>query len=291
MLKKRIPFLNLSEDEENRLKHKIFDIIFETNTRAGKLFNIILLLLILTSVGLVMSESIPSINARFHKTLVILEWILTTIFTIEYLLRIYCTKKHWKYIFSFYGIIDLLAILPFFIGLIYPGSKFLSSIRILRLLRVFRIFGLTQFTRGRNVLVIALLQSREKIIAFLSFVLLIVVVIGSIMYMVERNHPESGFTSIPISIYWAIVTLTTVGYGDVAPVTTLGQFLASLVMIIGYGIIAVPTGIVTMEMNKAAKDDIPKNTEVCPHCADDYHLDGSKFCKTCGFKLNPHEKD
>ncbi|MBS7332998.1 ion transporter [Faecalibacter bovis] len=290
MLKKRIPFLNLSEDEENRLKHQIFDIIFETNTRTGKLFNIILLLLILASVGLVMLESIPSINARYHKLLVVLEWILTTIFTIEYLLRIYCTKKHWKYIFSFYGIIDLLAILPFFIGLIYPGSKFLSSIRILRLLRVFRIFGLTQFTRGRNVLVIALVQSREKIIAFLSFVLLIVVVIGSIMYMVERNHPESGFTSIPISIYWAIVTLTTVGYGDVAPVTTLGQFLASVVMIIGYGIIAVPTGIVTMEMNKAAKDDIPKNTEVCPHCADDYHLDSSKYCKTCGYQLNPHHK-
>ena len=288
MLKKRIPFLNLSEDEENRLKHKIFDIIFETNTKAGKLFNIVLLILILISVGLVMLESIPAINARYHKTLVILEWFLTFIFTIEYALRIYCTKKHWRYIFSFYGIIDLLTILPFFIGLFYPAGKFLSSIRILRLLRVFRIFGLTQFTRGRNVLVIALLQSREKIIAFLSFVLLIVVVIGSIMYMVERNHPESGFTSIPISIYWAIVTLTTVGYGDVAPVTTLGQFLASVVMIIGYGIIAVPTGIVTMEMNNASKNDVPKNTEVCPNCGDDYHLDGSKFCKTCGHKLNPH---
>ncbi len=287
MFKKRLPFLNLSEQEENRLKHRIFDIIFETNTKEGKWFNVGLLILILISVGLVMMESVPAINAHYHKTLVVCEWILTAIFTIEYLLRIYCTKKHWTYIFSFYGIIDLLSILPFFIGLIYPASKFLSSIRILRLLRVFRIFGLTQFTRGRNVLMIALVQSREKIIAFLSFVILIVVVIGSIMYIVESNHPESGFTSIPISIYWAIVTLTTVGYGDVAPVTTLGQFLASVVMIIGYGVIAVPTGIVTMEMNKASNQDVPHNTEVCPSCGDDYHLDGSIYCKTCGEKLNP----
>lgn len=286
MLKNRFPFLKLEKDEKERLRQRIFDTVFEANTRQGKLFDICLLLLILISVGLVMLESIPSINARYHKVLIISEWILTSIFTIEYALRIYAVKKPWRYIFSFYGIIDLLSILPFYIGLFFPAGKFLANIRILRLLRVFRIFGLTQFTHGKNVLVLGLRESRNKIIVFLSFVMLIVVVIGSIMYMVERNHPESGFTSIPISIYWAVVTLTTVGYGDISPVTGIGQFLASVVMIIGYGIIAVPTGIVTMEMNKASKNDIPKNTEMCPSCGDDYHLDGAKYCKTCGGKLN-----
>ena len=287
MFKSQFPtFRRMSKDEENKLKQKIFDVIFEANTPYGKLFDITLLFLIMVSVGLVMLESVPAINARYHSTLVTLEWTLTSLFTIEYLLRVYCVKNRWRYIFSFYGIIDLLSILPFYLGLFFPSSKYLSSIRLLRLLRIFRIFNLTQFTHGRNVLVIGLKESKDKIIVFLSYVILIVVVIGSIMFMVEHDHPESGFTSIPISIYWAIVTLTTVGYGDISPVTGLGQFLASLVMIIGYGIIAVPTGIVTMEMNKASKLDIPKNTEKCRNCGDDYHLDGSIYCKTCGHKLN-----
>ncbi|MGU9938740.1 ion transporter [Empedobacter brevis] len=289
MFKGRFPYLKrMGADEEKKLKQKIFDVIFEANTPYGKLFDISLLLLILVSVGLVMLESIPAINARHHTTLVTLEWILTSLFTLEYLLRIYCVKNRWRYIFSFYGIIDLLSILPFYLGLFFPTSKYLSNIRILRLLRIFRIFNLTRFTRGRNVLVLGLRESKDKIIVFLSFVILIVVVIGSIMYMVEHDHPESGFTSIPISIYWAIVTLTTVGYGDISPVTGLGQFLASVVMIIGYGVIAVPTSIVTMEMNKAAKmkDEIPTNTERCRNCGDDYHLDGAIYCKTCGHKLN-----
>lgn len=291
MFKGRFPYLKkMGVDEEKKLKQKIFDIIFEADTPYGKLFDISLLFLILTSVGLVILESIPAINARHHTVLITLEWILTCLFTLEYLLRIYCVKNRWRYIFSFYGVIDLLSILPFYLGLFLPASKYLASIRILRLLRIFRIFNLTRFTRGRNVLVLGLKESKDKIIVFLSFVLLIVVVIGSIMYMVEHDHPESGFTSIPISIYWAIVTLTTVGYGDISPVTGLGQFLASVVMIIGYGVIAVPTSIVTMEMNKASKfkDDIPNNTERCRNCGDDYHLDGSVYCKTCGHKLNEH---
>ncbi len=287
MFKGQFPyFKRMGKDEENKLKQKIFDIIFEANTPYGKLFDIVLLFFILVGVGLVMLESVPAINARHHTTLVSLEWILTILFSIEYLLRVYCVKNRWRYIFSFYGIIDLLSILPFYLGLFFPASKYLSSIRILRLLRIFRIFNLTRFTHGKNVLVIGLKESKDKIIVFLSFVLLIVVVIGSIMFMVEHDHPESGFTSIPISIYWAIVTLTTVGYGDISPVTSLGQFLASIVMIIGYGVIAVPTGIVSMEMNKASKLDIPKNTEKCRNCGDDYHLDGSVYCKTCGHKLN-----
>ncbi|HCC92715.1 ion transporter [Empedobacter falsenii] len=289
MFKGRFPYLKrMGADEEKKLKQKIFDIVFEADTPYGKLFDISLLLLILLSVGLVMLESIPAINARHHTVLVSLEWILTFLFTIEYLLRIYCVKNRWRYIFSFYGVIDLLSILPFYLGLVLPTSKYLASIRILRLLRIFRIFNLTRFTRGKNVLVLGLKESKDKIIVFLSFVVLIVVVIGSIMYMVEHDHPESGFTSIPISIYWAIVTLTTVGYGDISPVTGLGQFLASVVMIIGYGVIAVPTSIVTMEMNKAArhKEDIPTNTQRCRNCGDDYHLDGAIYCKTCGHLLN-----
>lgn len=286
MFKGRIPFIKkMSPDEENKLKNKLFDIIFEADTPYGKLFDIALLFLILISVGLVMLESIPAINARYHLVLIISEWTLTTLFTVEYILRLYCVKNRWKYFFSFYGIIDLLSILPFYLGLFFETSKYFSSIRILRLLRIFRIFNLTRFTRGKNILVVGLKESRDKIIVFLSFVILIVVVIGSVMYMVEHDHPESGFTSIPISIYWAIVTLTTVGYGDVSPVTGLGQFLASLVMIIGYGIIAVPTGIVTMEMNKAS-NNIPTNTERCRYCGDENHLDGSIYCKTCGHKLN-----
>lgn len=275
----------MDKTEKARLKQRIFDIIFETNTKQGKLFNVSLLIVILLSVMLVMLDSIPSINARYHTALNVLELIITIFFTIEYVLRIYSVKKPWKYIFSFYGIIDLLAILPFYLGIFFPPSKYLSNVRILRLLRVFRIFKLTEFTHGRNVLLLGLKESRNKIIVFLSFVLLIVVVIGSVMFMVEGNHPESGFTSIPVSIYWAIVTLTTVGYGDISPVTPLGQFIASFVMIIGYGIIAVPTGIITLEVNKASQK-IPQNTEVCPSCGDDYHLDGAKFCKTCSSELN-----
>ena len=287
MFKGRFPYLTkMDRDEENKLKQNIFDVVFEANTPYGKLFDIVLLLLIMTSVSLVMLESIPAINARYHTTLITLEWILTILFTLEYALRVYCVKNRWRYIFSFYGIIDLLSILPFYLALFLPASKYLSSVRILRLLRIFRIFNLTRFTHGKNVLVIGLQQSKDKIIVFLSYVILIVVVIGSIMFMVEHDHPESGFTSIPISIYWAIVTLTTVGYGDISPVTGLGQFLASLVMIIGYGIIAVPKSIVTMEMNRASKADVQKNTEKCRNCGDDYHLDGSKYCKTCGHLLN-----
>ena len=287
MFKSQFPtFRRMSKDEENKLKQKIFDVIFEANTPYGKLFDITLLFLIMVSVGLVMLESVPAINARYHSTLVTLEWTLTSLFTIEYLLRVYCVKNRWRYIFSFYGIIDLLSILPFYLGLFFPSSKYLSSIRILRLLRIFRIFNLTQFTHRRNVLVIGLKESKDKIIVFLSYVILIVVVIGSIMFMVEHDHPESGFTSIPISIYWAIVTLTTVGYGDISPVTGLGQFLASLVMIIGYGIIAVPTGIVTAEFaRKSIKDNTVNTSRTCKKCNSQLHFDNAKYCHECGTEL------
>lgn len=285
-LKDRLIFPKMEKSKENQLKEKIFEIIFEADTPYGKLFDVVLLLAILMSVALVMMESVPTLNAKYHMIFVVLEWIITILFTAEYALRLYCVRKPWRYFFSFYGIIDLLSILPTYLGIFYPSSKYLSNIRILRLFRIFRIFGLTQFLRGGNVLLIALKQSRAKIIVFLSFVTLIVVVIGSIMYVVESKHPDSGFTSIPTSIYWAVVTLTTVGYGDVAPVTGLGKFLASLVMIIGYGVIAVPTGIVSSEITKVPTNPLPKNTQVCQHCHDSKHADGAKYCKTCGYQLN-----
>lgn len=276
----------MEKSKQNYLKEKIFEIIFEADTPSGKLFDIVLLFTILFSVALVMLESVPAINAKYHMELVIMEWVVTILFTLEYALRLYCVRKPWRYFFSFYGIIDLLSILPTYLGIIYPSTKYLSSIRILRLFRIFRIFGLTQFMRGGSMLLIALRQSRAKIIVFLSFIILIVVVIGSIMFVVESEHPESGFTSIPTSIYWAVVTLTTVGYGDIAPSTALGKFLASVVMIIGYGVIAVPTGIVSSEMSRAKNyPEPPKNTQVCQHCHDSYHQDKAVFCKTCGTKL------
>lgn len=285
-LEDKLIFPKMEKSKQSHLKERIFEIIFEADTPWGKLFDISLLVTILFSVALVMLESVPAINAKYHSELVIMEWIVTVLFTLEYALRLYCVRKPWRYFFSFYGVIDLLSILPTYLGILYPSTKYLSSIRILRLFRIFRIFGLTQFMRGGSVLLIALRQSRAKIVVFLSFIILIVVVIGSIMFVIESKHPESGFTSIPTSIYWAVVTLTTVGYGDIAPVTAFGKFLASVVMIIGYGVIAVPTGIVSSELSRSKTHDPPKNTQVCPHCHDTYHLDKAVFCKTCGTKLN-----
>ena len=282
----KLIFPKMEKSKLNRRKEMIFEVIFEADTFYGKLFDILLLIVILFSVALVMLESIPSFNAKHHQTLVVLEWCITGLFTVEYAFRLYCVRKPWRYFFSFYGVIDLLSILPTYLGLFYPSTKYLSSIRILRLFRIFRIFGLTQFLRGGNTILIALRRSRAKIIVFLAFVTLIVVVIGSIMFVVEGKHPESGFTSIPTSIYWAVVTLTTVGYGDIAPVTSFGKFLASIVMIIGYGVIAVPTGIVSAELS-TRKNKLPNNTQICQHCHDSEHLDGAVYCKTCGEKLNP----
>ena len=285
-LRDKLMFPKMERAQEHRLKEKIFEVIFEADTPAGKLFDVCLLLAILTSVGLVMLESVPILNAKYHTIFVVFEWIITALFTIEYALRLYCVRKPLRYFFSFYGVIDLLSILPTYIGIFYPTTKFLSNIRILRLFRIFRIFGLTQFLRGGNVLLLALKQSRAKIIVFLSFVILVVVVIGSIMFVVEGSHPESGFTSIPTSIYWAVVTLTTVGYGDIAPVTAFGKFLASIVMILGYGVIAVPTGIVSSEFSRMKPEAQPTNTQVCQHCHESNHMDKSKYCKSCGYSLH-----
>ncbi|SHJ10514.1 voltage-gated potassium channel [Tangfeifania diversioriginum] len=265
----------------NRLKENIYEIIFEADTRTGKVFDIALLIIILMSVVLVMLESVPGIRKSHGEMLTILEWGITLIFTFEYFVRIAVVRKPRKYIFSFYGIIDLLSILPTYLSLILIGSQSLIVIRMLRMLRVFRILKLTRYTQAGRTLARALWASREKISVFIFFVIILVVIIGTMMYLVEGK--DGGFTSIPTSIYWAIVTLTTVGYGDISPVTAFGQFLASFVMILGYAIIAVPTGIVTAEMINPTGE---KNMQVCPTCMHDKHDNDAVYCKKCGAKLN-----
>lgn len=268
----------------NKTKQKIYEIIFEADTPAGKYFDISLLIIILISVALVILESVPSILKNNESVLKILEWLITIIFTVEYILRVGIVKKPFKYIFSFYGIIDFLSVIPTYLSFIIIGSHSLVVIRILRLLRVFRILKLTRYTHAGRSLAKALWASREKISVFIFFVIILVIIVGTFMYIVEG--PKHGFTSIPRGIYWAIVTLTTVGYGDISPETPIGQFLASIVMIMGYAIIAVPTGIVTAEIiNPSTK----QNTQVCPQCLCPTHDDDAVFCKKCGSKINPEE--
>ena len=264
-------------------KSRLYEIIFEADTKAGRFFDLSLIILILLSILIVLMDSIPPVHEKYSMLLRITEWIITLLFTIEYMMRIYVVDKPVRYILSFYGIIDLMAILPGLIVFIFPGAQSLLVIRAVRLLRVFRILKFSRYTSAGRMLMIALYRSREKILMSISVVITLVVIFGTIMYLVEGE--ESGFTSIPVSIYWAVVTLTTVGYGDLAPVTGLGQFLASVVMIMGYAIIAVPTGIVTSEMIRTSDRS---NTQVCSNCMFDKHDNDAKFCKKCGMKLDLH---
>lgn len=265
----------------SRLRNKWSRIIFESDTKAGKDFDLLLLLLILISVLVVILDSVSSFHLDYGKYLFAIEWIVTILFTIEYFARIYTAKRALGYIFSFFGIIDLLAIFPTYLSLAIAGSHYLAIIRILRLLRIFRILKLMRFVNASNMLGLALRESRYKILIFLSTVLVLVVVMGSIMYLVEG--PEHGFLNIPVSIYWAVVTLTTVGYGDVAPQTPLGQIIASLIMILGYAIIAVPTGIITVEMAKQSNSTIAQKK--CPNCAQKDIRDDDTYCRNCGIRL------
>jgi voltage-gated potassium channel len=261
-------------------KKRIYEIIFEADTREGKIFDVSIIVLILLSVLLVLLDSIASIRERFGFVIHSIEWFITGVFLLEYILRIWVLEKPFRYIFSFYGIIDLMAILPNFLGLLMAGGQSLMVIRAVRLLRVFRIFKLSRYTSAGRTLMKALYRSREKIFMFISVIVTMVVIFGTIMYLVEGE--ENGFTSIPVSIYWAVVTLTTVGYGDISPATGFGQFLASIVMIMGYAIIAVPTGIVTSEMMRMPAAN---NTQVCPNCMFSRHDDDARFCKRCGTPL------
>ena len=274
----------MSNTKKPSWKDRIHEIIYEADTRAGKFFDVVLLIAILASILLVMLESVESINNKYGAILNISEWVITILFSFEYIFRIISIKKPFKYIFSFYGVIDLLSTLPKYLSLIFVGGHHLAALRALRLLRVFRILKLARYIGASNRLLIALKASRAKIAVFLFFVVILCVILGTVMYMVEGE--ENGFTSIPTSVYWAIVTMTTVGYGDIAPHTPFGQFIASIIMILGYGIIAIPTGIVSSEITKTHTNPIDTNTQSCSHCAAENHKDGAEFCYKCGSKLN-----
>ncbi|MFI1773238.1 ion transporter [Thalassobellus citreus] len=267
-------------------KTKLHEIIYEADTPKGKLFDVVLLIAILASILLVMLESVASIDNKYHDILNISEWVITILFSIEYIARIITVKKPIKYIFSFYGIIDFLSTIPKYISLLVGGLHALAALRALRLLRVFRILKLARYLGASNNLVAAIKASRVKISVFLFAVVIISIILGTIMYLIEGE--ENGFTNIPKSVYWCIVTLTTVGYGDIAPQTPLGQFIASIVMILGYGIIAVPTGIVTSEFTKLGSEKPETNTQSCRNCSSENHKDDATFCDHCGHKLK-HE--
>jgi voltage-gated potassium channel len=263
------------------LKFKIHTVIFEADTPAGKYFDVSLIFIILFSVLVIMLDSVSSIRKDWSYELRFLEWTFTLIFTIEYALRIFCLRKPRHYILSFYGLVDLMSILPTLMSAFIPGIQYLSSLRVMRVMRIFRIMKLIQYVGEVEYLLKAIYASFKKIIVFLLSILIYVTIFGSIMYLVEGE--ENGFTSIPKSIYWAIVTLTTVGYGDIAPQTHFGQFLAALVMIGGYAIIAVPTGIVTVEMSKAFRQF--HLTKSCLSCGREGHDDDAIHCKYCGVSL------
>ncbi|WP_396176957.1 ion transporter [Flavobacterium sp.] len=273
---------NINKNAFDILRQRINIIIHGVNTPAGKLFDLVLLFIILLSVMLVLLETVENIDKRFHDILIVAEWVITIFFTFEYFLRIISTRKPLQYIFSFYGLIDLISILPMYLSFFIPNTKILSVVRALRLLRLFRILNLGNFTGQATELKLALNASRTKITVFVYFVCIISVLLGAVMYVVES--PESGFTSIPTSIYWCIVTLTTVGYGDIAPITTLGKFIASFIMILGYGIIAVPTGIVTAQIANS-KNKRKLFAPNCPNCNSQPLADDARYCSKCGTKL------
>lgn len=276
----------MAENKQNKgWKKKLHEIIYEADTPAGKLFDILLLWIIIISIIFVMLESVSSIDQKYHDILNIAEWVVTILFTLEYIGRVISVKKPFKYIFSFYGIIDFLSTIPKYISLFLVGTHALVALRALRLLRVFRVLKIARFIGESNQLAKALKASRAKISVFLFAMIVISIILGTIMYLVEGDA-NSGFTSIPRSIYWCIVTLTTVGYGDIAPTTPLGQFIAAFIMILGYGIIAVPTGIVTAEFSKQKGGKIHTNTQACPNCGTERHKDDAEFCFKCGDSLH-----
>lgn len=274
------------ENTRSSWRRKLHEIIYEADTPAGKLFDIVLLFVIILSIVLVMLESVKSLNAKYFEWFYLTEWVITIAFSVEYILRIVTVRRPRHYIFSFYGIVDLLSTIPTYLTLIFGGQNLFLAIRALRLLRVFRILKIARYIGESNKLVRALRDSRPKIMVFLFAVLVLCIIMGTVMHLVEGE--QGGFDNIPISIYWCIVTLTTVGFGDIHPVTPAGQAIASLIMILGYGIIAVPTGIVSAEYSRETGKNVPVplNSQVCPVCNEDKHMDGAHYCHRCGSKLN-----
>ncbi len=266
-------------------RRRIHDIIFEADTFAGKFFDVVLLILIFLSVLAVMLETVESFNAQYGRVLLTVEWVFTILFTIEYILRILAVKKPLHYMCSFFGIVDLLSIIPTYLTLFFVGdAHYLITIRVLRLLRLFRIFKMARYIGGANLLISALRASRPKIIVFLFAMATLTIIMGTIMFIVEADNP--AFSSIPKSTYWAIVTITTVGYGDIVPLDPLGKFIASISMITGYAIIAVPTGIVGAEISRQMNHPQDYSNRSCKNCSAQVHTSDARFCRICGEKLN-----
>lgn len=276
----------MTSKQHSNWRRKLHDIIYEADTPLGKLFDVVLLILILLSVLFVMIESVAGLPKYVYDWLYVGEWVITIFFSFEYIARIITVKKPTSYIFSFYGIIDFLSTIPLYLTFLLAGSNYLLTVRALRLLRIFRILKITRYVGESNKLKRALLHSRAKILIFLFAVLIVCIIAGTLMYLIEGE--ESGFKSIPVSIYWCIVTLTTVGFGDIHPITPLGQFLAAIIMIMGYGIIAVPTGIVSAEYAKK-ENYVHVNSFACPNCNAAQHRDDAKYCHRCGEELHPEE--
>ncbi len=266
---------------ETHWRGTIHEIIFEADTPAGKFFDIVLIISILISVFVIMLESVKGFYIRHAATLMIIDWSFTVLFTIEYSLRLISVRRAWLYAKSFYGLVDLFAILPSYLSLFFPGTGYFQVIRIVRVLRIFRVFKLVHYVSEAQTLGRALRAGRRKIVVFLIAVLTLVTIFGCLMYVIEGE--TNGFTSIPRSIYWAIVTLTTVGYGDISPKSSVGQAVAAIIMILGYAIIAVPTGIVTAEIVRAEPKSV--STQACPNCSAEGHDEDAVFCKYCGERL------
>lgn len=266
---------------------RLYTIIFEADTPAGRRFDLLLIAAILTSILVVLLDSVDSVYTRHGKVIDLLEWAFTLLFTVEYITRLACVRRPLRYALSFFGIIDLLSVLPTYLAFFVPEIHLLMDVRILRLIRIFRILKLTLYVQEYQVLASAVRASRRKILVFLSIVMMVVLVMGTIMYVVEG--PQNGFTSIPKAMYWAIVTMTTVGYGDITPQSDFGKSLASLMMLLGWGVLAVPTGIVTAELTTQRLGRTP-TTRTCPHCLSEGHEPEAKFCKDCGTPLPPYRR-
>lgn len=264
-------------------RRSIFNVVFESDTRAGRIFDVILIAAILLSVAAVLADSVASVALRHGTLLTVLEWIFTVLFTLEYLARLSCVERPLRYALSFYGIVDLVAILPTYLAVFFPDAALLIDVRILRLLRIMRIFKLTAYLTEYRLLAAAMAASRRKIMVFLSVVVMIVLIVGTLMYVIEG--PKHGFTSIPLSVYWAVSTISTVGYGDLVPRTDIGRALASFMMLIGWGILAVPTGIVSAEMTAQRFRGARFLDGRCRECGCDDHEDDAAFCRICGSKL------
>ena len=270
------------------LRDKLRIIIFEADTKAGRRFDVTLIGMILLSVLTVMLDSVPQINAKYGQQLYYAEWFFTVLFTVEYAVRLWCIEHSWGYAKSFYGVVDLLSVLPTYLSLWFPGAQFFLAVRILRVLRVFRVLRMVRYVGEAELIAQALAASRRKIIVFVASVLALMVIFGALMYVVEGGT-NPAFASIPHSIYWAVTTMTTVGYGDITPTTPLGQSLASFIMIMGYGIIAVPTGIVTLELNEANRRQA--NTRTCSDCSAEGHSREASYCWRCGAPLYQRSRD